>query len=88
MKSTKKISYYEEGVNWFDDIFDFKEYEYVTLDSYKNSYINIVTESSYKFKENDIHITEKTFKAFYYFQIPIFVAQYNHIKTLREQKNW
>ena len=31
------------------------------------------------------HITEKTFKAFYYFQIPIFVAQYNHIKTLREE---
>ena len=29
--------------------------------------------------------TEKTFKAFYYFQIPIFVAQYNHVNALREE---
>jgi hypothetical protein len=80
----KKLSYYEQNVKWFDNIEDYLQIEHLTLDSYKNSYINILTESHYT-TTNDIHITEKSFKPFYYFQIPIFLASYNHVKMLREE---
>jgi hypothetical protein len=81
----KKLSYYETGVDWFDKVEDYTQIQHLTIDSYKNSYINIVTESKFNFTENDIHITEKTFKPFYYFQIPIFLAAYNHVKMLRKE---
>jgi hypothetical protein len=83
--TTKKLNYYEENVNWFVSPGDFNPYKHLTLDSYKNSYINIVTESYYNFKENDIHITEKSFKPFYYFQLPLFLSRPNHIKMMREE---
>jgi hypothetical protein len=85
--STKKLSYYEQNINWFVFPGDFNPYKHLTLDSYKNSYINIVTESYYNFKENDIHITEKSFKPFYYFQLPLFYARPNHIKMMRQEYN-
>jgi hypothetical protein len=82
---TKKLSYYEQNVNWFDNIEDYIQYDHLTLDSHKNSYINIVTESKFNFVENDIHISEKSFKPFYYLQIPIFLATYNHVKMIRNE---
>lgn len=85
--TTKKLSYYEQNVNWFNTN-HFNPYEYLILDSYKNSYINIVTESYYNFKENDIHITEKSFKPFYYFQLPLFLSRPNHVKMMREEYNF
>ena len=45
-------------------------------DTYENSYFNIVTESNY-FGE-DIHITEKSFKPFYFLQFPLILASYHH----------
>ena len=86
--STKKLSYYEQNVNWFDSYGKFNPYKHVTLDSYKNSYINIVTETHYNFIENNTHITEKSFKPFYYFQLPIFLSRPNHIKMMREEYNF
>jgi len=88
--STKKLSYYEQNINWFDSdsAYWFNQYEYLTLDCYKNSYINIVTETHYKFIKNHVHITEKSFKPFYYFQLPIFLASYQHIKMMREEYNF
>jgi hypothetical protein len=83
--STKKISYYEQNVNWFDSYGNINPYKHLTLDSYKNSYINIVTESHYNFIENDVHITEKSFIPFYYFQLPIFLSRPNHIKMMKEE---
>ena len=53
--------------------------------NYKNSYINIVTESQFLNEFNVIHITEKSFKPFFYYQFPIIMATHNHIKTLREK---
>jgi hypothetical protein len=82
---TKRLSYYEKNVNWFDNVEDYVQIKHSTIDSYKNSYINIVTESKFNFTENDIHISEKTFKPFYYFQIPIFLASYNHVKMIRKE---
>ena len=53
------------------------------MKSYEESYINIVTETY--FNENNIHITEKSFKPFYLHQLPIFLANVNHIKTLKKE---
>jgi hypothetical protein len=52
--------------------------------TFENSYVNIVTESSYVNSENVVHITEKSFRPFYYYQLPIFVASHHHIKHLKE----
>lgn len=51
--------------------------------NYENSYVNIVTESV--FHDNEVvQITEKSFRPFYYLQLPIIVASQNHIKKMRE----
>lgn len=54
--------------------------------TYKNSYINIITESQYEI-ENTIHITEKTLIPFYFLQFPIFVTTPFFVKKLREMYN-
>ena len=55
------------------------------VEDYKNSYINIVTESVYFDKM--IHITEKSFKPFFLFQLPLFVASKGHVDVLRKKLN-
>jgi len=50
--------------------------------TFENSYFNIVTETN--FNDEDIHITEKSFKPFFYFQFPLILASYHHIKYFRE----
>lgn len=85
ISKTKKLSYYETGVDWFDKVEDYTQIQHLKIDSYKNSYINIVTESKLNSNENDVHITEKSFKAFYYFQIPIFLATHHHVKMIRKE---
>jgi hypothetical protein len=64
------------------DVFD-KNYDYVDANSFTNAYVQIVTESHYN--NIDVHMTEKTFKPFYFYQIPIFLATKNHVKKLRER---
>ena len=65
-----------------DNTLDFnKSYE---INSYKNAYINIITES--KFESQDItHITEKSFVPFYFYQLPIFVSSVYHVRTLKQK---
>lgn len=80
-----KKSKFEENKTWFDDKnnapIEWKNvYEYQT---YENTYVNIVTESCYIDKE--IHITEKSMKPFYFFQFPIFLSSYHHVKFLKER---
>ena len=55
------------------------------FEDYKNSYINITTESIYF--EEMIHVTEKSFKPFFLFQLPLFVASKGHVDTLRKKLN-
>jgi hypothetical protein len=83
--NTKKLGYYEQNVDWFNNIGNYIQKEHLTLEAFQNSYINIVAETYFKNKENNLHITEKSFKPFYYFQMPIFLAQYNHVKMIREE---
>lgn len=54
------------------------------VETFENSYINIVTESSYIDSELVVHITEKSFRPFYFYQLPIFVASHHHVKHLKE----
>ena len=54
------------------------------FESYINSYVNITTESAFDRQQNTIHISEKSFKPFFYFQFPIMVASQHHIKKMKE----
>lgn len=87
--NTNQLCFYDEDVDWTDT---FNTFDYtsplMTIKggfNFSESYINIVTESHYHFRENDVHITEKSFKPFYYHQLPIFLASYNHVKMMREE---
>lgn len=52
--------------------------------AYKNSYINIVTETN--FDKNDIILTsEKSFIPLFFSQIPIIMASANHIKKMKDR---
>lgn len=84
-----KKSAYEESKTWFDDTSDNAQIiwnEVYARKTYENSYVNITTESCYSPKE--IHITEKSVKPFYFYQFPIFLSSYNHVKYLRERFNF
>lgn len=74
-----KKSNYETQYTELDD----RVYQRLPVEpnTYENSYFNITTETN--FVSEDIHITEKSFKAFFYYQFPIFVASYNHLKYFR-----
>jgi hypothetical protein len=77
----KKSSHYETNNTFRISALD--SYGKETMKSYEESYINIVTETH--FNEKNIHITEKSFKPFYLHQLPIFLANVNHIKTLKRE---
>lgn len=89
-----KVDDYEIDKNWYS--YDTKEFTHhgdfpfeVQVPenplSYENSYINIVTESQFYNKNECIHITEKTFKPFYFYQIPLIVASSGHIAEVKRR---
>ena len=78
---SKKSSYYEPNNDFRISALD--SYGKESMESYEESYINIITETH--FNEKNIHITEKSFKPFYLHQLPIFLANQNHIKTLKKE---
>jgi len=53
--------------------------------AYNNSYINIVTETEFMDENNTIHISEKSFRPFAFYQIPIIISTQNHIKKMKEE---
>ena len=53
----------------------------LTPECFTNCYINIITETWHEIKE--IHVSEKSYRAFYFMQLPIFVAAQNHVKYLK-----
>lgn len=55
------------------------------VDTYINSYVNITTESVFNRLPNTVHISEKSFKPFFYYQFPIFVASQGHVKQMKEE---
>jgi hypothetical protein len=84
-----KKSKYEQNVNWFDlkpngDPVNYDWGNQFVVDTFINSYINITTESCFD-RPFTIHITEKSFKPFYFLQIPIIVGTQGHIASMRER---
>jgi hypothetical protein len=79
------FSQFDLKKSFFEDFYEREEIDWVTIfpESYLNSYINIVTESN--FETNDIHITEKAFKPFYFFQIPIIIGNYKYLHFFKER---
>jgi hypothetical protein len=80
-----KRSDYEENKGWFDEGDpkpDFNWKDIYEMKSYKESYVNIVTESN--FALDPVHITEKSIKPFYFHQLPIFLASYEHVKYFKQ----
>jgi hypothetical protein len=82
---------YEIDADWIDNKGNFVENilpEWMLVPTlcvnHENSYINITTESQYLDENKVIHITEKSFKPFYYFQFPLILATHNHIKKMKE----
>jgi len=54
----------------------------ILIDDYLNTLVNVVTESVYF--DDMIHVSEKSFKPFAFFQLPIFVASQNHVSYMRD----
>jgi hypothetical protein len=55
------------------------------METYRNSYVNIVTETQYRDDINVIHITEKSIRPFAFYQIPVILATHHHIKKMKEK---
>jgi hypothetical protein len=92
---------YENGKGYYDyENFGFTNFHENTesklhypeiKESYENSYVNIISESAFESQTcypNIIHTTEKSFRPFYYYQIPLILATPNHIKKLKEKYNF
>ena len=78
LKSGKVKSKYE-----IDHVFKFGDLgDYICEDTFRNSFVNITTETN--FITEDIHITEKSFKPLFFYQIPIFLSSAFHVKNLKE----
>jgi len=80
-----KLSYFETDKDWFASEDAYDAWKHLELKTYQNSYINIVTESHFEIA--DVHITEKSFKPFYFGQIPIFLASHNHVAGMKLEYN-
>ena len=81
--SKPKLSFYEGDKDWFNTEDNYDVWNHHLLTTYQNGYINIVTESHFDIL--DIHITEKSFKPFYYYQMPLFLASQNHILKMKKE---
>ena len=55
-----------------------------TKENFEQSYVNIVTESYFDDNWDAIHVTEKSTRPFFYYQIPIIMATQGHIKYMEE----
>ena len=80
-----KRSKYEEETGWFEAeevLGSFNWEKIYETKTYENTYVNIVTESNYHF--DAVHITEKSLKPFYFYQLPIFLSSPRHVKYLRD----
>tara|TARA_B100001939_G_scaffold193466_1_gene166337 strand:+ start:5219 stop:6388 length:1170 start_codon:yes stop_codon:yes gene_type:complete len=80
LQNREKLSHYEK--NFVKESIDSK---IIKIKTFKETYCNIVTETHYL--EDVVHITEKSLKPFYYFQFPIIIASFGHVKTLKELYN-
>lgn len=78
-----KLSDYEKNKSWFSgDNGDMRWGCRYDRKTFEESYVNIATETN--FDSDDIHITEKSFKPFYFYQYPLILATQDNIKMLKQ----
>jgi hypothetical protein len=53
--------------------------------TFEESYVNIVTESLFSESPNVVQITEKSFRPFFFYQLPIIVASPHHISIMKQR---
>jgi hypothetical protein len=98
---TETINFLKEEIKYFKELdYKFSDFEtnnqftYKSVieltqiengDNYENTYVNLTTESVFDERENIVHITEKSYKPFFYYQFPLILASENHIKTMKEK---
>jgi hypothetical protein len=87
-----KKSDYEVEKDWFREFSEVNNKDFPIWmhtpeypKNYENTYVNIITESMFLDSNNNIHISEKSFKPFYYYQMPVILSTYNHIKMVKEK---
>jgi hypothetical protein len=90
----EEIKYFKELDYKFSDFETNNQFTYKSVieltqiengNNYENTYINLTTESVFDERENIVHITEKSYKPFFYYQFPLILASENHIKTMKEK---
>lgn len=79
-----KNSKYESGYKIDEPPYFIDFYKTYEMNPYKNSYVNIVTETNY-ISTDVIHITEKSLIPIYYSQIPLILANFEHNKFLKDR---
>ncbi len=87
-----KVSEYEKDKNWFNQFEDINRdgfpiwlHNPELMENYESSYVNIITESMFLDEDNNIHISEKSFKPFFYYQFPLILSGHHHIKKMKER---
>jgi hypothetical protein len=83
-KSGVKKSRFEEEYRVDQPPYFIDFYKTYEMNPYRNSYVNIVTETGY-ISTDVIHITEKSLMPIYYSQIPLILANFEHNKFLKER---
>jgi hypothetical protein len=87
-----KKSDYEIEKDWFNEFSEVNNKDFPIWmhtpeypKNYENTYVNIITESMFLDSNNNIHISEKSFKPFYYYQMPVILSTHNHIKMVKKK---
>lgn len=87
-----KTSDYEGDEGWFKPYSDIDKSMFPVWQqipekkkTFEESYVNIVTESHYVNDQNVVQVTEKSFRPFFFYQLPIIVATPHHIGTMKSR---
>jgi hypothetical protein len=82
-KGVKYSKYETNKKNWLNKEDGGRIVTKLSPECFINCYINIITETWQS--TNEIHVSEKSFRAFYFMQLPIFVATQHHVKYLKNR---
>lgn len=86
-----KRSDYENDKEWFNEFQDINRRDFPIwlhnpelMENYESSYVNIITESIFLDEDNNIHISEKSFKPLFYYQFPLILSSHGHIQKMKD----